>query len=136
MIIVDTNILAYLYLPTDYSSATESLLEKHPIWAAPPLWRSELRNVLAFHMRQGLLTFDRAFGIQMEAEELMADHQYEVNSFDVLKLSSTSGCSAHDCEFVSLAIMQNTRLVTMDKKVLNAFPGVAMSLSGAVAHLP
>jgi predicted nucleic acid-binding protein len=136
MIIVDTNVIAYLYMPTEYSSATELLLEKHPIWAAPPLWRSELRNVLALYIRQELLTFDRAFGIQLEAEELMADHQYDVNSYDVLKLSSTSGCSAYDCEFVSLAIKQNTKLVTMDKKVLKAFPSVAMSLSDAVANLP
>ena len=128
MIIVDTNIIAYLYIPTDFTALAEQLLENQPIWAAPILWQSELRNVLSLYIRQELLTFDLAFGIQLEAEELLADHQYEVNSYDILKLSSTTGCSAYDCEFVSLAMKYNTKLVTMDKKVLKTFPEVAISL--------
>jgi len=35
MIVVDTNILAYLYLPGEFTEAAESLLESDPDWAAP-----------------------------------------------------------------------------------------------------
>lgn len=59
MIVVDTNIIAYLYLPHDCTDAAERLLIKQPEWAAPLLWRSEFRNVLALYLRKGVLTFDQ-----------------------------------------------------------------------------
>lgn len=50
MIVVDTNTIAYLYLPTEFTSSVEELLEKGPQWAAPTLWRSELRNILTLYL--------------------------------------------------------------------------------------
>ena len=47
MILVDSNVLAYLYLPGDRPAETEALLDQDPDWAAPVLWRSEFRNILA-----------------------------------------------------------------------------------------
>ncbi len=35
MIVVDTNILAYLYLPCEFTPAAEALLEREPDWVAP-----------------------------------------------------------------------------------------------------
>ena len=42
-----------------------------------------------------------------------------------------SDCSAYDCEFIALAINLNTKLVTMDKKLLKAFPERAVALNAA-----
>lgn len=39
-----------------------------------------------------------------------------------------SGCSAYDCEFVSLARRLHVPLVTNDRQVLKAFPALAISL--------
>ena len=47
MIVVDSNVLASLYLPGEYTAAAEVLLEHDSDWAAPILWRSEFRNILA-----------------------------------------------------------------------------------------
>ena len=132
MIVVDTNIIAYLYLPNEHTSAVEQLLLQDPDWVAPLLWRSELRNVLALYLRKQLLTFEQAFAIQAEAEALLAEREYEVNSHDVLSLANTSQCSAYDCEFISLATRLNTPLVTSDKKVLSSFPTIAISLHQAL----
>ena len=39
-----------------------------------------------------------------------------------------SDCSAYDCEFVALALKLNMQLVTMNKKLLRAFPKCAVAL--------
>ncbi|MCX8049884.1 MAG: type II toxin-antitoxin system VapC family toxin [Methylohalobius sp.] len=133
MIVVDTNVIAYLYLPTEYTPWAEKLMRRDPVWVAPTLWRSELRNVLAFYVRKQALSFDQAYGIQTEAENLLAGHEFEMDSYEVLRLAETSRCSAYDCEFVALAKRLGRSLVTEDKKILQAFPGVAVSLVEAVA---
>ena len=128
MIVVDTNILAYLYLPTEHTQKVEALLAKDPEWIAPTLWRSEFRNVLALYLRKHLLTFDQALAIQSEAEALLQDNEYFVNSHDVLQLVQNSECSAYDCEFVALAQSMNVQMITMDKKILKNFPETAIPL--------
>ena len=121
MIVVDTNILAYLYLPTEHTQKVEALLAKDPEWIAPTLWRSEFRNVLALYLRKSLLTFDQALAIQNEAEALLHDNEFRVTSMDVLQLVQNSECSAYDCEFVALAQSMNVQMITMDKKILKNF---------------
>ena len=130
MIVVDSNILAYLYLPGDRTAAAEALLEQGPEWAAPTLWRSEFRNILAGYMRRKAMTFDQACSLQREAESLLAGAEFEVDSSAVLELVRDSDCSAYDCEFMALAIKLNTKLVTVDKKLLRAFPTRAIGLAG------
>ena len=96
---------------------------------APVLWRSEFRNILAGYMGRGTLTFDQACNIQDEAESLLAGCEYEVDSRTVIELVRDSDCSAYDCEFVALAVKLDTKLVTMDKKLLRAFPRRAATLA-------
>jgi hypothetical protein len=52
MIVADTNITSYLFLPTVYSEKVSRLYLQDTEWAAPSLWRSEFRNVLALYIRQ------------------------------------------------------------------------------------
>jgi len=129
VIVVDSNIVAYLYLPGDYTAHAEALLEREPEWAVPVLWRSEVRNILAGYLRRQTLTFDQACNLQIEAESLLAETEYEVDSEAVLGLVRDSDCSAHDCEFIALAVKLNTKLVTLDKKLLKAFPERSVALT-------
>jgi predicted nucleic acid-binding protein len=133
MIVVDTNVLVYFYVPTDVTQQAARLREIHPHWIAPRLWRSELRSALSLYMRKGMLTFEQALRLQTRAENLLADCEFDVPSQDVLQLVNESPCSAYDCEFVALAKRFNTKLVTSDKKVINAFPDIAVSLVEAGA---
>ena len=52
-----------------------------------------------------------------------------VDSETVLELVSASRCTAYDCEFVALALDLEVPLITADRKVLDAFPRIAMPLS-------
>lgn len=130
MIVVDSNVLAYLYLPGEFTAAAEALLEREPEWTAPPLWRSEFRNILAGYVRRKMLSFEQARSVQAEAESLLEGFEFEVHSREVMEWVRDSECSAADCEFVALAERLDAPLVTMDQKVLKAFPKRAVSLVG------
>ena len=131
MIVVDTNVLAYLYLPGDHTANAEALLQRDPEWAAPMLWRSEFRNILAGYIRRKTLTCEQAIKVQIEAENLLSGAEFEIDSRAVLELVRDSDCSAYDCEFIALAIKLKTKLVTMDGKLLRGFPARAVALNAA-----
>jgi predicted nucleic acid-binding protein len=67
--------------------------------------------------------------VQAEAEAIVAGNEYEVESRRVLELVRDSDCSAYDCEFVALAARLGTQVVTMDAKLLKAFPKHTLALS-------
>jgi predicted nucleic acid-binding protein len=131
VIVVDSNVIAYLYLPTAHTKHAEVLLERDPDWAAPLLWRSELRNVLTGYLRQRLLSFEQAVSLQREAEDQLSGLEFEVASLGVLELARKSRCSAYDCEYVALATHLGVPLVTLDRQLLRAFPERAVSLLDA-----
>jgi len=130
MIVADTNLIAYLFVEGDMTEKARAVFANEKEWVAPFLWRSEFRNVLTLYIRQKLISLDTAKQLMTEAEDLMFNHEFEVNSSDVLKLAITSGCSAYDCEFVVLANKLGVKLVTYDKKLVAAFPSIAVSLDG------
>lgn len=132
MIVVDTNIIGYLYLSSEYSSHAEQALLKDSQWAAPLLWRSEFRNVLAQYLRKSILSIENVTRIMEEATFMMQGYEYEVTSPHVLRLVSRSACSAYDCEFIALAQDLDLPLITLDKQLLKEFPSDTISLSDFV----
>jgi predicted nucleic acid-binding protein len=128
MIVVDTNIIGYLFLSSERSLQAEQVLRSDPQWAAPVLWRSEFRSVLTRYLRKGLLTLSDALQIMNTAVDLLTDREYQVPSYLVLELVSASSCSAYDCEFVALARELKIPLVTIDQHILEQFPDLAISM--------
>ena len=133
MIVVDTNILLYLYLPGAHTDDCTRLLERDPQWASAALWRSEFCNALLLYLRKKLLT--RAFaGEAVDAAALLiAKREYVPSSASVLELAMSSGCTYYDCEFVAVARSHSTMLVTEDRALLKAFPADAVTLAEALA---
>lgn len=129
MIVVDTNVIGYLFLSSRQSQYAEQALKIDSEWAAPLIWRSELRNVLALYMRKNILELAQAQRIMNSALELLRGREYEVSSYDVLSLASESGCSAYDCEFIAVANELKVSLLTSDKQLLQKFPETTISLS-------
>jgi len=128
LIVVDTNVLAYLLLPGPKTPLAEALLLHQPCWAAPPLWRSEWCNVLSTYLRRDLLVLPEAMALMQRAEALLAGQEQPVTSQQVLRLAHSSRCSAYDCEFIAAAQQLGVPLVTEDRAVLAAFPEVARPL--------
>ncbi len=129
MIVVDTNIIVYLYIQGEHTSAVESLVQLDCNWVAPLLWRSEFRNVLALYLRKKLVSLSQALDIMTQAEYFMADNEYQPPSEAVFNLIHQSNCSAYDCEFVSLAQQLEVPLITQDKKILTEFPEHTIQLT-------
>lgn len=134
MIVVDTNVIAYLWIPGHFTPLAQNALGRDPDWLAPFLWRSEFRNVLAVYVRQGLVTHEVAMRVVASAERQMHGHEYTVCSEEVLDLARSSGCSAYDCEFAALATRLRVPLVTTDKRLLAAFPATSVPLEEFVAE--
>jgi predicted nucleic acid-binding protein len=132
VIVVDSNVIAYLYAVNAYASQAKALLESDSDWIAPMLWRSEMRNALAGVLRRGQLCIEDAWAIQHEAEQMMRMGEQQVDSALVLDLVGHSDCSAYDCEYVALALHFGVKLVTMDQQILRSFPEVAVPLIEAV----
>jgi predicted nucleic acid-binding protein len=128
LIVVDANVLAYLYLPGDLTARAEALHQSDAEWQAPIQWRSEFRNILAGFMRRKALTLEQATEVQDKVEAFMSGNEHDVDSARVLELVRDSECSAYDCEYVALAMRLGVRLVTMDARLLKAFPGRAFPL--------
>lgn len=127
MIVVDTNVVAYLVLDTPQSRVAQQTRDADPDWHIPYLWRSEFRNTVAKYMRSGDLTLRGALDAIKFAERTLFGKEYAADSVRVMELVSTSSCSAYDCEFVDLAQRLGVPLVTADRRILREFPDVAVS---------
>ncbi|HEX2201756.1 MAG TPA: type II toxin-antitoxin system VapC family toxin [Longimicrobium sp.] len=132
MIVADFNLIAYLVIRGGQTPQAEAVLRRDPAWAAPVLWRSEFRNILALYLRQKHFSLADALRYMREAEALLHGNEYQVESDPVLALADQSGRSAYDCEFVHLAQDLGVQLVTADRQVLRSFPSVAISMEDFV----
>ena len=129
MIVVDTNILAYRWLPSPQGRLVDALITIDAEWAAPLLWRSEFRNLLAGMMRSGRMTLAEAEASLHKAADCLIAGEHAVADHAVLELVGQTRCTAYDCEFAALAKALGTVLVTEDKALLAAFPKFCRSLS-------
>lgn len=127
MIVVDVNLIAYLLIEGEHTAESEAVLQRDGAWAAPLLWRSEWRNVLATYLRTGRLSLADALERVSAAQALLEGREYLVGDESVMNLAARSECSAYDCEYVALAETLDVRLVTSDTQVLAAFPDRASS---------
>jgi predicted nucleic acid-binding protein len=132
MIVVDTNVIVYGASRGDRDALghqAAAVLRRDREWGAPPLWRSEFCNAMALQVRyDGMQPTDASQSLR-DAVGLVGNREMAVDGEAVIELSVDSGCTAYDCEFVVLARTLGVPLVTTDKQVLKAFPGIAVSLA-------
>ena len=129
MIVIDSNIIAYLMIPSDRTKEIEKLLLKDSEWITPLLWRSEFRNILTLYMKQSQMSLILAEQTIARAENLLSEREYGFLSSDVLVLTYEKSLSAYDAEYVVLAINFGVPLITVDKKLLKEASEYAVSPS-------
>lgn len=126
MIVADANLLAPILLGGRDAALAQRVYQRDPSWAAPLLWRSELRSILAASMGLRGLTFAEAWAAHEMAERLLTGREFAVEGESVLRLVQGSKCSAYDCEYVALAQQLRVPLVTFDRQVLREYPAAAV----------
>jgi len=127
VIVADVNLVACLLLGGPDTTLAQLVFEKDPSWAAPLLWRSEFRSLVAAFMRQRQLSVGDAWRAHELADGLLGGHEFSVPGDRILHLVASSLCSADDCEYVALAEELAVPLVMADRQVLGGFAGLAVS---------
>lgn len=125
MIVVDTNVIAYLLLRGEQSEASDRLYQADPDWIAPRLWLDEFLNVLCTYERNGLIEAEDAANLLADSVLLMDGKSYDISPDRVLSTARRTGCSGYDSQFIALAQELEIELYTHDKKILLACPDLA-----------
>lgn len=132
MVVVDTNVLAYLLIDGDYSRQARELFLRDPDWRSEAFILVELSNLLATYVRSRALSRVQAEGVLVQAESHLRS-VVSVPHRRALAVAAEHGISAYDARFVAAAQSLGGALVTEDAKLRAAVPGVTRSLAGALA---
>ena len=133
-VVVDTNVVAYYWLPGAHTEQAVALRRRCDDWFVPKLWRSEFCSVLGQYLRAGSIGLDQARALIRSVEAELVDSERESDLGMVMDLVAASTCSAYDCEFVALARSMGIPLVTEDAQVLRDFPENAINMMGALSR--
>lgn len=128
MIVVDTNVIAYLLIEGDRTKRARSLWHDEPDWRVPPLWRHEFLNVLATFAKRGGADLADTTQLWTRAVKTIGSGEIEVDMSAALELAVTTEISAYDAQFITLARRLSVPLVTEDKKLRKTFPDLASPL--------
>jgi predicted nucleic acid-binding protein len=132
MIVADVNLPIYLFVNSLFTQAASDALARDPHWLIPPLYKYELLNVLATHVRKNYFDIAHAMNVIDQIEKTVQVSSDPARE-DVMRLSIVSRIGTYDCEYIALAQQAGTRVVTNDKEMRRAFPDVTISLEEFVA---
>ena len=133
MLLVDTNIIAPLYVRSAQSPAVAELLSHDPLWRTEPLGLIEFSNVLITYERARYITTARARDCLNRAAAFLQPHLFRVSHQAALDAAFRYGTTAYDARFLALAQQLRMRLVTEDAKLRAAAPALTQSLAEALA---
>jgi predicted nucleic acid-binding protein len=120
LIVVDTNIVAYLLLKGARTAQAEAVRARNAQWRVPALFPHEWINVLTAHVRANLLDRDTAARTYRRGMSMVQIDAQPVDAITILNLHLLTGRSSYDCEFIELAERLGVPLVTVDGEILSS----------------
>jgi len=133
MLLVDTNIIAPLYVRSAGSQAVAKLFARDAVWRTEPLALIELSNVLIAYERARYITAATARDCLNRAAPFLQPHLFRVSHQAALDAALRFRTTAYDARFLALARQLGVRLVTEDAKLRAAAPALTQSLAEALA---
>ena len=128
MIVVDTNVIAYLMIEGEKTEIAQQTFRQDSDWVMPVLWRHEFLNVLATFVRHGGAEINEAIDIWQKSERLFTSGERDIDMPHALRLACQYNISAYDAQFVALAMELSVPYVTGDQQILKVFPSIALSM--------
>ncbi len=133
MLVIDTNIIAPLYVRSARTDAVTMLFAQDSIWRTEPLALIELSNVLITYERARYILAATARGCLKRAAAFLQPNLFRVSHQAALDAALRYGTTAYDARFLALADHLGQRLVTEDAKLRAAAPKLTQSLAEALA---
>lgn len=134
MIVIDANILVYSLIEGDYTPQVQQLREKDTDWRTTPLCLHEILNVLVTYERRDVLTLSQCKKLLEHAERFIEVAQGEVEMDVALTVAAKYAITGYDAQYVALAQSLNAPLITEDRKLRVAVPGIAFSMQEFLAQ--
>jgi predicted nucleic acid-binding protein len=135
MFVVDTNIIAALYIRGRYSDAVKQLHGRDRVWRTDPFALIEFSNILASYERARYLTKAVAKECLADAQSFLRQYYFAVAHDAALEMAIRYRITAYDGRFLALANQLGSRLVTEDAKLRAAAPALTQSLNEALASV-
>ena len=133
MVVVDTNVLAYLLITSDQTPAAQALFEHDDDWHTEAFALIELCNLLTTACRSRGLSSSRARRILESGENLLRGHLHTVAHKSALTVANELAISAYDARFITVAQQLDQRLVTEDTRLRRAAPHQTQSITEAAS---
>jgi len=128
MIVIDTNILIYALIECDNSIMIPQLRKKDADWRTTGLCLHETLNVLVTYQRRGLLRLEQCRELLKSATRFITVAQCEVDMEASLVFAAKYGITGYDAQYAALAQTLAVPLITEDRKLRQAVPGLAISM--------
>jgi predicted nucleic acid-binding protein len=135
VLLVDTNVVAYLLIEGDHTTAARSLYRHDEDWRSEAFIIVEFTNVLAASIAARRMDLSLAQRFLTQATSLLHGKLTSIPHDLVLSLAVEYRVTAYDARFLALAQQLRMRLVTEDAKLRAAAPALTQSLAEAVANL-
>src|SRR5205085_7870979 len=132
MILVDTNIIAPLYVRSARSDAVGELFARDAVWRTEPLALIELSNVLMTYERARYITAATARDCLERAVAFLQPNLFRVSHQAALDAALRYGTTAYDARFLALARELRMPLITEDARLRTAAPALTVSLAEAL----
>ena len=129
MIVVDANILIYSLIAGDNTKLVQKLREKDADWRTAGLCLHEILNVLATYQRRDVLSLAQCKKLLEHAERFVQVAQCEVKMGAALAVAAKYAITGYDAQYIALAQNLDAPLITEDRKLKEAVPGVAFPMT-------
>jgi predicted nucleic acid-binding protein len=133
MLLVDTNVVAYLLIDGDHTQAAQRLRARDRDWRSEAFLLVEFTNLLASSIARKRMTLSLAEDFLAGASALFEGRLERVPDPSVLAIAVRYRVSAYDARFLALADQLGSRLVTEDNRLRAAAPALTQSLAEALA---
>ena len=133
MVLVDTNVIAPLYVRSARTEAVEELFARDAVWRTEPLALIELSNMLITYEGSRYITAATARDCLNRAAAFLQPHFFRVSHQAALEAALDYRVTAYDARFLALADQLGIRLITEDARLRAAAPALTQSLAEAFA---